>query len=263
MSKNKIATSIIGLGAAAMLLSALPAAAQTVTVSTSVSGTAVTQRLATIITRSNTEISARITDLNKLNTQVQAMTNESAAEKADISAQVQTNITGLTALQTKIDADTTVVTARADEATIFTTFRIYALIVPRGYILASADRITTIDGLMNTLGAKMQDRITADQSAGKNVSALVAAMTDMNAKITDSGIQSQTAQSGVINLNPDQGNQTIAASNKAALLAARANIKTGTQDLQAARQDIATILQGLKSLGANTSVSASATTNVQ
>jgi hypothetical protein len=251
MFKNSKSVSVMGAGlvmAAASLLGALPAAAQTV----GASGAAATQKLSDIIARSDTAITARIADLNSLNARVQTMKNESAAEKSSISSEVQTNITGLTALKTKIDADTDVTTAKADEKTITGMYRIYALIIPRGRILASADRITVVNGLMQALGTKMQTRITAEQAAGKDVSALTAALADMNAKIADAATQSQTAQSGIAGLTPDQGNKTVAASNHAALVAARANIKTGTQDLQTARKDITTILQGLKALGSKT-----------
>ena len=246
MKKITISSSVVAsLAAGAILLTALPAFAATTGVKASA-----TVSLPTLIAKADTAITARIADLNKLNARVQAMKNESGAEKANISTQVQTNITGLTTLKAKIDADTDVTVARTDAATIFSTFRIYALVVPQGDILAAADRVTTINGLMTTLGTKMQARITADQAAGKDVSALTSAMTDMNAKIADAGTQSQTAQSGVINLVPDQGNKTTEASNHAALLAARTNIKTSTADLKAARQDVKTILAGLKTLGA-------------
>ncbi len=249
MNSRKIGVSIVSAAAVvAMLLSVAPAYAQTAT-SSSGSGANSATRLAAIITKANSDIAQRITSLNALNTRVQAMTNESATEKASISTQVQTNITGLTALQSKIDADTTPATARTDAATIFTTFRIYALVIPQGWILASADRVTTITGLMTTLGTKIQARITTDQTAGDNVTALTAALTDMNSKIADANTQSASAQSGVSGLVPDQGNTTTAASNKAALVAAKADIQTASSDLKAARADITTILQGLKSLG--------------
>lgn len=70
----------------------------------------------------------------------------------------------------------------------------------------------------------------------------------MTAKMNDATSQAQIAQNGVISLVPDQGNATVAASNKAALVSARANIKTVAADLKAARQDIATIVSGLKAL---------------
>ncbi len=259
MSHHKVSTSIVGLATAAMLLSAFPAAAQTTT-TTSKSAATTAQRLAVVINRSNTDIAERIADLNKLNTRVQALKNESASEKSAIAATVQTNIAGLTALQSKIDADTDAKTARTDAQTIATSFRIYALIVPQGSILASADRVTTIGGLMTALGTKIQARVTVDQTAGKDVSAITAAMTDYTAKIADANSQAQTAQTGVVHLVPDQGNTATAASNKAALVAARANIKMATQDLQAARKDVTTMLQGLKALGSKGTTATSTAT---
>ncbi len=268
MINSRITVSVVAL-VTAMALGAFPAAAQiNITASTSVSGTVSTgavstQKLSAVLSRSDTEITARIADMNKLNTRIQAMKNVSDAEKASISSQVQTNISGLTALQTKINTDTDLKIARTDEASIFGSFRIYALIIPRGYIVASADRISTISNLMTGISAKIQARITADQTAGRTVTALVTTLADVHAKIADASTQSQTAQSGVVSLNPDQGNKATLQSNQTALAAARANIKTGTQDLQVARQEIKTILQGLKVLNTKTSVSASSTTATQ
>lgn len=256
MSTNTIRISAGIAASLALLLGALPVFALTVNASASVSAQVkanAAARLPDIIARGDADVAARITALNDLNTRVQAIQNESATEKANISAQVQTNIAGLSTLKAKVDADATASTARSDDQSIFTAYRIYALVVPQGWILASADRVTTITGLMSALGTKMQARITTDQSAGKNVSTLVAALADMNAKITDANDQAASAQAAVSGLTPDQGNATVAASNHAALVAARADIKTATKDLQAARQDVKTILQGLKSLGGSAS----------
>jgi hypothetical protein len=267
MTTTNIKVSSIGLATVAILaLSVLPVSAQTLGASASVTasangvstGVSASAKLSDIITKANSDITARITALNALNTRVAGMKNESAAEKASISSQVQTNITGLTSLKAKIDADTDASVAKTDAATIFGTFRIYALVIPQGWILASADRVTTIGSMMTTLSAKIQTRISADQSAGKNVTSLTAALADMNAKVTDASSQSASASAGISALVPDQGNATVAASNKASLVASRADIKTATTDLKAARTDITTLLSGLKSLGSvSTSGSAS------
>ena len=160
------------------------------------------------------------------------MKNVSASEKANISSEVQTNITGLTALQTKIDADTDITVARADAASVFTSFRIYALVIPQGYIEVGADRVNTISSLMTAFAVKLQTRITTDQNAGDNVAALQTALADIGTQTTAANAQASIAQDGVVNLTPDQGNATVAASNKAALVAARANIKTATSNLK-------------------------------
>lgn len=263
MISNNIGISIAVFAAAAVLaLGALPASAQTVSASVSASAQLKANegvRLSTIIARGDTDIEARITALTKLNTRVQEMKNGSAALKANIASQIQTNISNLTALKAKIDADTDAATARSDSQSIFNSYRIYALLVPQTWILASADRVTAIAQLMTTLGAKIQARISADQAAGKDVTALAAAYADMNAKIADANTHAAAAEASVSGLTPDQGDKTKAAANRAALVAARGHIKMAAQALQAARADIKTILQGLKALGGSASVTASTT----
>ncbi len=207
------------------------------------------ESLTKIITRGNTAISARIDDLNKLNTKVQGLKNVSATEKSSISSEVQTNITGLTYLKEKIDADTDNTVALSDEKTITANYRIYALIVPRGHLYASADRVKTIVGLMTTIGAKIQARITTEQSAGKDVTAIQASLVEFNTKIADANAQAETAITAMAKLTPDQGDKTKLAANTAALKSARANIKTATDDLKTARQDMKTIICDINCFG--------------
>jgi len=238
---KKITTSVLAAAIGATLLACIavtPASAQTTAAA----------RLSKIIARSDTAITARLTALNNLNTRVAAMKNVSADEKTSLATAVQTNIAGLTSLKAKIDADTNVTTAAADAKTITGSFRIYALIIPQGYIAAAADRVDTITAMMTSISSKLQARITTDQAAGKNVTAMQASLADLNAKVADANTQAATAQAGVDTLVPDQGNAPLLASNTAALKASRADIKTSTTDLTAARADAQSILSGLKAL---------------
>jgi hypothetical protein len=284
MISSKITLPILGLATAAtMLVGAIPAAAQVGGVSVSATASADTSvttpvatgsvsaaaqakantgaRLPAVIARGDADIAARIDSLNKLNDRVQGMQNESAGAKASIASQVASNIAGLTTLKAKIDADTDVTVARTDDQSIFTDFRVYALVVPQGWILAASDRVTTISGLMTTLAAKLQTRITAAQTAGHDVSVETAALADMNAKLADAAKQVAAAEARVSVLVPDQGDKTKAAANKTALVASRADIKVATSDLQAARADIAKITSGLKSFNASANASTSASVN--
>ncbi len=252
MSSNQISLGAMGAAAVAtMLLSALPVSALATSTASTAKAGANAVRLTTLIKKADTDISARIAALNDLDTRVQGLQKVSTTEKSAIDSQIQTNITGLTALQAKIDADTDLTTARTDAGTIFTTFRIYALVIPQGWILASADRVTTITGLLATLGSSIQTRISSAQASGKDVASLTAAMTDLSAKIADANTQEASAETGVATLVPDQGNKSTAASNHAALVTARGNIKTAATDILAARKDVTTLLQGLKALGGN------------
>lgn len=275
MTTKKIATALISLATGASLLSAMAFVPSSVSAAGGLNATTTVKarananansdtdadganRLPKIIERSDAAITARIAKLNALNGRVQAIKNVSADEKSHISDEVQTNISGLTSLKAKIDADTDVTVALTDEKSIYGSFRIYALIVPQGYIMASSDRIDTIVGMMNTISAKLQTRITADQSAGKDVTALQNSLDDLKSKIGDAKSQGDNAQSEVASLTPDGGDKTKLASNTAALKDARAKIKVGTGDLQTARQDAKSIIQGLKELEGNASVKASA-----
>lgn len=262
---TNIKLSLASLAAAAvLLLGALPASAQGVAgITASVSAAAqakanVGASLSDIIARGDADIAARLAALNALSARVQAMSVVSASQQAILNSELQTNISGLTSLQAQIDANTDASSARTEDQSIFTSYRIYALVIPQGWILASADRITDIAGLMSTLSTKLQTRISAEPS-GTNVVALTAAVSDMNAKIADANTQAAAAQKRVSGLAPDQGNQAVITSNHAALVAARADTRVGTQDLQAARKDITTVMQGLDKLD----VSASASTTVQ
>lgn len=252
MITNKAVFSIASIITSAGVLAsvaAMPAYAATASTTTQQT------RLAAIIARSDTEIAKRITDLNNLSTRIAAMKNVSAAEKTTLQNEIQTNVTGLTSLKATIDAGTDLTTVRTEEKTIATSFRVYDLVIPQGYIVAAADRVATIDGMMSSLAIKLETRITQAQGRGDAVASLESALSDFNAKVADSGTEAQNAQNGVASLAPDQGNATVAASNHAALLAARADIKTASQDLQAARADAKTIVQGLKGLKGSTATS--------
>jgi hypothetical protein len=99
--------------------------------------------------------------------------------------------------------------------------------------------------LMQTLAGKLQTRISAAQSAGNNVTVAQAALTDMNAKLTDANTQAQAAITEVSGLKPDNGDQTVMQSNTAALKDARTKIQTAQKDLVAARKDAGIIVKSV------------------
>jgi hypothetical protein len=224
-----------------LVSSALVSEAQTVQGGTATS----TARLARIISRGDAAISERLASLDALNTRVQAMVNVSANLKANITSEVQTNESGLTALKVKMDADTDVPTAINDEKSIYNSYRIYALVIPRGYVVASADRIDTIVGMMTAIAGKLQTRINSDPHASTSVAVLASALSDIKAKLALATNEATAASGGVVSLVPDQGNQTLLQSNTAAIKSSRSDIASAVQDLQAARADIRTIIKGL------------------
>jgi hypothetical protein len=221
-----------------------------------------TSDMASAITKSDTAINDRITALNTLNTKVQAMVKVSASEKASLSANIQTDLGTLTNLKAKIDADTDGATLRTDITSITQGNRIYALVIPQGTILAASDKAETTDESFVTLGTKLQTRIAAAQSAGKDVSTLQSEDVDFNSKVSDANTQAQSSVSVTASLTPDEGNATVAASNKQALETGRTDLKASVSDLKTAYSDAKEIVSTLESMNVGASVSASTTATV-
>jgi hypothetical protein len=252
MQSKKI---IAGLASSALILSFLAPVFQasasdglgiSVGSSSSTRVSAATRNMPKMIVRADQEIARRIAGLTALSNRVDGMKNVSAADKANISTQVNAEIASLTALKTKIDADTDSAVLKTDVKSITDSYRIYALIMPQFSIFAAADRISTISDAMASTSVKLAVRITAAQTAGKNVTSLQASLTDLNAKTADAKVQAAAAISLVTGLMPDGGDKAKAATNRQALVDARAKIKAGTGDLQTARKDANVIMRGLK-----------------
>lgn len=240
--------------AVALMATTLPALGQTTldtetAASSTASSTREANRMANLIKRADREISRRITNLNSLATRIGAMKKLSSSEIISLTSSIQNEVSILTTLKTKIDGDTDLATLLTDVQSITKSYRIYMLVIPQSRIMAAADRVLTIVDNLNTLGGKLQTRITAAQSAGKDVSALQTALADFTAKVADAGTQAQAAVGEVTGLVPDNGDQTKMQANNAALKDARLKIQAAQQDFVAARKDAGTIAKGLRALG--------------
>jgi len=219
----------------------------------------VAARMTTAEQKGVTAITKRVSDLASLVTRVQAMKNVSDSQKASIAATIQNLSTNLSALQGKIESDTSSSTLRDDLTSITGSYRIYALVMPEVRIIASADRIITIAGMLNTVAAKLNTRLTA-AGALSNLSDLTAAMTDLSAKTADAISQAQAAVAEVTPLAPDGGDKTKMAANTAALKDARGKLSAATTDLKAANKDASTVITALKKVKPTATTSMGSTT---
>jgi type I site-specific restriction endonuclease len=224
------------LSASLVFAIALPAMAQT----------AASTNIQKSIDSADKEMTNRLDALNKLSVRIVDIKNLTAADKANLSAEIQTQVNTLNAQKAKIDADIDAAALRIDTASITANYRIYALIVPQIEIVAAADRLKTIAVDLSTVAAKLQTRMTDAQSVGNDITALQKSLTDLQAKVTDAQTQAQSAVSAVSTLVPDQGDATKTASNETILKQARAALKTGQSDIQTARQDAGSILKAIR-----------------
>ncbi|MGE5042361.1 MAG: hypothetical protein ACM3IJ_05680 [Candidatus Levyibacteriota bacterium] len=190
--------------------------------------------------RADTEIQRRLTALNELLTRVNNLKHVSATNKTTYTTAIQTEVTNLTALKTKIDADTDAATLKTDVKSIVDSYRIFALFMPQIRLLSASDSITDITDNLTALTGKLQTRITTAQSAGQNVASLQTLLTDMQTKIADAKTQATTIATDVAPLTPAgyPGNKTT-------LEAARKTLQSAFQDLKTAGQDAKQIITAL------------------
>lgn len=211
--------------------------------------------------RGENEIDRRIRMLTDLNAKVQGMLKVSDSGKTSVDAIVQTQIAALTDLKARIQADDSTTTLKADMQAITKSYRIFALVIPQGHIKVAADKVHTAATNIAAVSGKLATRLSDAATAGKDVASLQLVQSGIAGKLADAIASADAAVSLTANLQPDNGDKTVMASNEAALKDARAKIQTALKTLQGVRADLGTIVKGLKAL--NVSAEASTTVSVQ
>lgn len=236
----------LGTALSALSLAVIPAGAVATARSASASAAASAgdqARVKLIITRGDSEIQRRLTTLQSLSSKISGATKLTAGDKSTLSSEVSDEISGLTSLKTKLDADTTVSDAKTDAQSIFNDYRVYALVVPKVNLIRTADDQQVAEGKLSTLAGKLQSRLNEAQSAGKNVTALMSGLNDMNTQIANAQAISSKIEAAVIGLQPSDYN-----SNHTVLSGDRDQLKTAQTDIKAAVNDATSIITGLKNL---------------
>ena len=210
--------------------------------------------------KGDAEISDRISSLNQLSAAISAMKNVSPTDKATIESTISTEISTLTTLKDKIDSSgETAAQLTIDVQSITKDYRVYMLVLPQERITASVDAAFTVTSSMQQISTLLAARIAAAQAAGKDMTAALAALNDLNAKISDAHAQASAALAEVVNLVPDQGDATVQASNKAALTDAEAKLNIVSSDFTAARADISLIEKAVSGVSTTGGVATSST----
>ena len=187
------------------------------------------------------EIDRRVVSLSALLTRLNEIKRLTADQKSKMVNQIQTEISNLTSLKAKINADTDNTTLKSDVQSIIKDFRTYALFMPKVNVLRAADELANVSDKMSSLAAKLQTRVNEAKAKGEDVASLTSLLADIQTKIADAKNQSQNATSTVLPLSPDGF-----PGNKVQLQSARMMIFAGSKYLKLARQDMEKILQGLR-----------------
>lgn len=198
----------------------------------------------------------RTTDLTKAMTTLQSMQRLSTDTRTQLVAQVQTNISDLTALQEKIAGDTDLETIKTDVRSIITAYRVYIVVLPQVRGLAVVDRLQSFTQTLTTLQTRIQTKTTELKSAGNDTSAIQSNIDQAAAKMTEAQAAITRAETSFTDMQVDDptGSTTLKATGQAQLQIAR-------QDLRQARESLVKAITLLKSMIANTSTNTNTVLN--
>ncbi len=200
-------------------------------------------RLANMKTKGNAEISRRLATLSKLSSKISSATKLSGSDKAALTVQVNIETIALTALKAKLASETTLAAAINDVQAMVYDYRVYALLMPKIHLIRTADDQQVVQGKLTDLAAKLQTRITAAQTAGKNVTTLQTDLAQLQAQIALAKTISVNVETKVLALASTDYNTDHTVLNSYVT-----QLKTAHQDNQAAFQLAKTIVTGLKNL---------------
>jgi hypothetical protein len=235
--------SALTVASLASLSVAALATPETLATSTNTNSAADQARVQRIVNRGNDEISRRLTTLQSLSSKINSATKLTTSDQASLSNEVSGETTGLTALKTKLDADTTVADAKTDAQSIINDYRVYALIVPKVNLIKVADDQQVAEAKLSALLPKLQTRVSTAKTAGKNVTSMESGLTDMSTQLGNAQTISSGVEASVIGLQPSDYNtdHTVLSGN-------RDKLTTAQTDVKAVVSDATSIVSGLKNL---------------
>src|SRR2546430_23986 len=145
-------------------------------------------------------------------------------------AGMQNDITGLKTLDTTIQADTAITAAKADAQTIFTDFRVYALVLPVTHLVIATDAMTNVViPKMTTVADALQLIITKTNATSEQPT-----LEDMKAQIAGALTTTNGLAADLQSFTPAQWN-----ANHDLLAPDRGKVSSARTDLGKARRDAA------------------------
>jgi hypothetical protein len=127
-----------------------------------------------------------------------------SSDNATLTGDIASNETGLSALKTKLDGDTNATSARADYKSIFTTYRIYAVVLPRDYNELLLDMIVHADARLQSEETVIQDAINGAPAGVQQQATTL--FNDYKTQVTNSQAQASAARQIIPQLTPSAFN---------------------------------------------------------
>jgi hypothetical protein len=181
-------------------------------------------------------ITARLADLAKMQTTLAGYKEVSDSARSTLTQVLSSDISGLTALKTKVAGETTDAAVRADGKSMVDDYRVYILVAPKVHLTHALDVEGAALPRLVKVHDALADRLAKDPSA--DTAANKALLADMSAQIqaATSGIAGKDA--ALLALQPGPDGKALTASVKdvsAAAKGARDDIKKAVDDARKVR----------------------------
>ena len=220
VSKSAVRLGMVALSAAIVVGVGSPVALAATPAASPVS-------LSTVQAKAAAAITLRVDDLNAAISKANS-TRQLGSSTPTLVSYLQEDIAPLQALKAKIAGDTGVAAARDDAVTIFTNYRVLALVLPAAHLAATSDGIVvTVIPNLTSLSAKAASYVNASNQA-----VLQPLIDDMNAQIGAAATAATGVAATVLAYTPTQWN-----SNHDLLAPARGSVQASVKDVATARDD--------------------------
>lgn len=140
--------------------------------------------LTRVIQRADQLIATRLASLQRLLARLQSDKRLSDTDKTSLTNDINTTISSLNALKTKIDADTDETTARADAKSIITSYKIFVIYEPKIRLLTTIGNLQALASNMTSLSTQVQTLTNDLKAQGKDVTAAQTALNDITTQLT-------------------------------------------------------------------------------
>jgi len=179
-------------------------------------------------------ITVRLGDLNSRVTLVNQTPWLSAADKAALLSELNSEISGLGALATTIQAETSVTAFRTEAADILSQYRVYALVLPQVHLVRATDQVTkVILPDLQSAQSLLSQQIQLAGQQHKDTTATAAPMSDLATQITNLQAATNGLSAKLLALTPAQRN-----ANPAVLIQPRQQLGNARVDAGRALLDI-------------------------
>lgn len=192
--------------------------------------------LTRIQTRAATMIDDRVSALNVLLTRVNNDTRLQSTDKTNFATDIQTTISNLQALKTKIQADTDPATALTDAQSIVTSYHVYAIYEPKIRLSIITNNLQTVANRLNQLTPQLTTLVGSSSSA-----TVQTALSDINSKLTDINTKLANDKTTLAGVSVTEDIPTA----QGTFTQVKQDLAAVRLDFAAIRNDLATIKTGL------------------